>query len=153
MMKKLILLLAVLPMFFSCDFGLDFDMKLSPTIAGASYVVEKPVLGDADAEKALEAVIISGTDWDGKKGETRNFQVQLMGSKYGGEPDKLEIYYYLDGTVSFLSNSSCTIKMKKGFHQIEDTYSFTRYEKDDKRYVELKGSSKSMTLRFWHLTD
>ena len=154
LMKKLFVLLAALGLLCACEF--DFDVKLSPTIAGWSYAVEKAYsqMGNADAEKALEAVIIGGkTGWACKKGETRDFQIQLMGSKFGGKPDKLEIYYFLRGTVTFLSGSSCAIKMKDNFPYIEGTYAIQISTKDDKEYVELDGGEKQLKMHFWHETD
>ncbi|MBR5042289.1 MAG: hypothetical protein IKX67_03550 [Bacteroidales bacterium] len=145
-MKKLIAILLALPLLASCSFESPFP-SLNSQIEGFAYSVPSASLGDADAEKALEAVIISDSKWVGKKGDKRNFQVQLMGDKYGGSADALEIYYFQGGSVQFLSPTSCTITVKGKFTFLDGTWDIKSENNGDN--ITLTGSGKTVSLKFW----
>lgn len=153
-MKKLLVFLAVLPLLFSCDIDgkIDEMLKLSPTIKGFSFSKQSGTdLGDADATSALTAVIVAKSKFEGKKGDKVDFQVQLMGDKYGGDPDKLEIYYFLKGSLTYVSASEVTIAINGKFTALNGTWKLTRADNGDK--ITLQNGSKKVELKFWHETD
>ena len=157
-MKKLLAILAVLPLLFSCDLDSLFEdafddmTSLSPTIAGFSFSKQTGTdLGDADATTALTAVIVAKSKFAGSKGEKVDFQVQLRGGEYGGEPDKLDIYYFIKGKLTYVTTSSVDISLSGQFTALNGTWSLTRENDGDK--ITLKQGSKVVYLNFWHETD
>ena len=153
-MKRLLVFLAVIPLLLSCDLNgkIDEMLKVSPTIKGFSFSTQTGTdLGDADATKALTAVIVAKSKFEGKKGDKVDCQVQLMGDKYGGDPDKLEIYYFLKGTLTYASESSVEISIKGQFSALNGTWKLTREDDGDK--ITLENGSKVVNLKFWHETD
>ena len=153
-MKRLFLLLALIPFFVSCDIsGMIDDMtKMSPTIKGFSYSSDGLIeLGDADASKAFTAFIVAKSKWAGKSGDKVDCQVQVMGDKWGGDPDKLEIYYFQKGKLTYGSGSTCTIKIDGDYKFLDGTWQYTLEEDGDK--VTLTSGSKTLKLKFWHETE
>lgn len=150
-MKRLFALALVLPLLFSCKFDMEDMFKVSPTIKGYSYSFESKTLNDEDAAKALEAVIITKSKWEGKKGDKCDFQVQLMGDKYGGTPDKLEIYYFQKGNVTYESANSVTININGDYKAINGTWELTREDSGDK--ITLVSGGQTLKMKFWHETD
>ena len=153
-MKKLLILFALIPLLASCDLdGMMDDMtRLSPTIKGYSYSSDGQIdLGDADAGKAFTAFIIAKSKWVGKKGDKVDCQVQVMGDKWGGDPDKLEIYYFQKGKLTYESATSCTIKIDGKYSFLDGTWDFVLEENGDK--ITLTSGTKTMKLKFWHETD
>ena len=153
-MKKLFVLLAMLPLLFSCDIDgmIDDMMRVSPTIKGYSYSGDGQIdLGNADASSNFTAFIVAKSKWEGKKGDKVDCQVQIMGDKWGGEPDKLEIYYFQKGKLTYNSATSCTIKIDGDFSFLDGTWDFVLTENGDK--ITLTSGSKTMKLKFWHETE
>ena len=112
-MKRILILLALIPLFASCDInGMIDDMtRLSPTIKGYSYSSDGQIsLGNEDANKAFTAFIVAKSKWVGKKGDKVDCQAQVMGDKWGGDPDKLEIYY-----INLVTVQETTRDMSKSF--------------------------------------
>lgn len=153
-MKKLLVFLAVLPMLLSCDIDgkIDEMLKVSPTIKGFSFSKQSGTeLGDADATSALTAFIVAKSKFEGKKGDKVDCQVQLMGDKYGGDPDKLEIYYFLKGQLTYASATSVEISINGKFSAMNGTWKLTREEDGDK--ITLENGDKKVNLKFWHETE
>lgn len=150
-MKKLFALLALLPLLFSCDGKLGDSFRLSPTIKGYAYRFDSKTLDDADAQKVLSAVYIGTSKWEGKKGDQVQFQVQLNKNTYGGTADKLEINYYQEGTCTYESPTSVTLKINGQFTAINGTWELSR--EDDGNKVTLVSGNQIMKLEFWHEED
>jgi len=153
-MKRLLLLLAFVPLFAACDFDkkLEEMTKLSPTIKGFSYSKITASLGDADAEQNLTAIIIAGSDWEGKNGDKVDFQIQVIDEQYGGQPDKLGIYYFLTGKATYNSSSSITIAVD-GYTALNGTWTFAKEEVDGEKRLNLDGDGKNVVFKFWHETE
>lgn len=153
-MKKLLILLAAMPLLFACNFDAKIDemTKLSPTIKGFSYSKDGAcTLGDADAEKAFTAFIIAESKFGSQKvGKTVVCQVQLSGNKYSGKQDKLGIYTFQNGKLTW-SSSGATIVMDSDYKALNGTWSITVTDNGDK--ATLKNGSKQLKLKFWHETD
>ena len=153
-MKKLLVFLAALPLLLSCDIDgmIDDMLKVSPTIKGYSFSTQSGTdLGDKDATSALEAFIVAGSKFEGKKGDKVACQVQLMGDKYGGDPDKLEIYYFLKGQLTYASATSVEISINGKYTALNGTWKLTREDNGDK--ITLENGSKKVNLKFWHETE
>ena len=150
-MKKFFALLALLPLLFSCGDVLGDQFRISPTIKGFAYSFDSMTLDDADAQKVLSAVYIGKSKWEGNKGDQVQFQVQLSKNTYGGTPDKLEINYYQEGTCTYESPTSVTLKINGKFTAINGTWELTREEDGNK--VTLVSGSQTMKLKFWHEED
>lgn len=152
-MKKLFALLALLSLLFSCKINLNLEdqFRVSPTIKGYAYSFDSKTLDDADAQKVLSAVYIGKSKWDGKKGDQVQFQVQLNKDTYGGTPDKLEFNYYQEGTCTYESPTSVTLKINGNFTAINGTWTLTREDDGDK--ITLVNGSQTMKLKFWHEED
>ena len=146
-MKRLLVFLAILPLLFSCDIdgAIDDMLKVSPTIKGFSFSK------DADATSALTAFIVAKSKFEGSAGQKVDCQVQVMHGNYGGEPDKLEIYYFLKGSLTYVSSSEVTIAINGKFTALNGTWKLTRADNGDK--ITLQNGSKKVELKFWHETD
>lgn len=153
-MKKLLILLAAMPLLFACNIDTTIDdmTKLSPTIKGFSYSKDGAcTLGDADAEKAFTAFIIAESKFgDQKVGKTVDCQVQLSGNKYTGKQDKLGIYTFQNGKLTWTSGGA-NIVMDGNYTALNGTWSITVTDNGDK--ATLKNGSKQLKLKFWHETD
>lgn len=153
-MKKILILLAVMPMLFACNFDDAFDemTKVSPTIKGFSYSSDGTcTFGDADADKAFTAFIIAESKFDDQKiGKTVKCQVQLSGSKYTGKKDKFDFYTFQDGKLTWVSGGA-NIVMDGNFTAMNGIWEITVTESGDK--VAMKSGSKQLKLKFWHETD
>ena len=108
-------------------------------------------LGDADATSALTAFIVAKSKFEGSAGQKVDCQVQVMHGNYGGEPDKLEIYYFLKGSLTYVSASEVTIAINGKFTALNGTWKLTRADNGDK--ITLQNGSKKVELKFWHETD
>ena len=108
-------------------------------------------LGDADATSALTAFIVAKSKFEGSAGQKVDCQVQVMHGNYGGEPDKLEIYYFLKGSLTYVSSSEVTIAINGKFTALNGTWKLTRADNGDK--ITLQNGSKKVELKFWHETD
>lgn len=153
-MKKLLILLAAMPLLFACNIDTTIDdmTKLSPTIKGFSYSKDGAcTLGDADAEKAFTAFIIAESKFGSQKvGKTVDCQVQLSGNKYTGKQDKLGIYTFQNGKLTWTSGGA-NIVMDGNYTALNGTWSITVTDNGDK--ATLKNGSKQLKLKFWHETD
>ncbi len=153
-MKRFFMLFALIPLFASCDIDGMFDdmTRLSPTIKGYSYSSDGQIsLGNDDANKAFTAFIVAKSKWVGKKGDKVDCQVQVMGDKWGGDPDKLEIYYFQKGKLTYKSATSCTIKIDGKYNFLDGDWDFVLSEDGDK--ITLTSGSKTLKLKFWHETE
>ena len=153
-MKRLLVFLAVLPLLFSCDIdgAIDDMLKVSPTMKGFSFSKQSGTdLGDADATSALTAFIVAKSKFEGSAGQKVDCQGQVMHGNYGGEPDKLEIYYFLKGSLTYVSSSEVTIAINGKFTALNGTWELTRADNGDK--ITLQNGSKKVELKFWHETD
>ena len=106
---------------------------------------------DADATSALTAFIVAKSKFEGSAGQKVDCQVQVMHGNYGGEPDKLEIYYFLKGSLTYVSSSEVTIAINGKFTALNGTWKLTRADNGDK--ITLQNGSKKVELKFWHETD
>lgn len=153
-MKKLLILLAAMPMLFACNLDQKIDdmTKLSPTIKGFSYSKDGAcTLGDATAENAFTAFIIAESKFgDQKIGKTVDCQVQLSGSKYSGKMDKLGIYTFQNGKLTWVSGGA-NIVMDGDYKAMNGIWEITVTESGDK--IAMKSGSKQLKLKFWHETD
>ena len=156
-MKKLLVLLTALPLLFACSLQdkIDSMTKLSPTIKGYSYTPDgTPTLKDSDAEKALTAFIIGKTKWEGKAGQSYECQVQLNTDKYGGKADKLGIYYFITGTLSYTTNDICSINIPGNYRALNGSWIIHREEDGNKiRLTGGKLGGSELKLKFWHETE
>lgn len=152
-MKRLIALLALVPLLFSCkiDFNLEDQFRVSPTIKGFAYSFDSKSLDDKDAQSVLSAVYIGQSKWEGKKGDQVQFQVQLDKDTYGGTSDKLEFYYYQQGTCTYNSPTSVTLKIDGNYKALNGTWELTR--EDDGNKVTLVSGGQTLKLKFWHEED
>ena len=152
-MKRILVLLALLPVLFSCEFDNPLSGMSSPTIKGFAYSKQYGTdLGDEDANKALEAVSVGKSKFAGSKGTKCDFQVQLNNNKYGGKTNDLEMYWWQEGKLEYNSETSVTIsKMNGTFTLIEGTWDLLREEDGDK--VTLTSGNKTVILKFWHEND
>ena len=142
-MKRFLLLLALVPLVWSCD---PDDLKLSPTINGFSFSKQSATLGDAEAESALSAVTVGKSKFEGKKGDKVDFQVMLSRKDWGGSPDKLEFYYYQNGKLTYNSATSVTIKINGKYTFLNETWALTKVDDDN---FTLSSGSKVVKLKFW----
>ena len=153
-MKKLLILLAAMPMLFACNFEqkLDEMTKISPTIKGFSYSKDGVcTLGDATAENAFTAFIIAESKFaDQKIGKTVDCQVQLSGSKYSGKKDSFGIYTYQEGKLTWVSGGA-KIVMDADYTALNGIWEITVSENGDK--IAMKNGSKQLKLKFWHETN
>lgn len=152
-MKRILILLAVLPLMFSCEFKTPFDGMRSPTIKGFAYSTQYGTnVGDEAANKALEAVSVGKSKFAGKKGDKVEFQVQLNSKNYGGTTNDFEMYWWQEGTLIYESESKVTIsKMNGKFTFVEGTWDLVRDEEGDN--VTLTSGDKVLVLKFWHEND
>lgn len=152
-MKRLLILLAILPFVFSCDFENPFSGMSSPTIKGFAYSKQYGTnVGDEAANKALEAVSVGKSKFAGKKGDKVEFQVQLNSKNYGGHTNDFEMYWWQEGTLVYDSETQVTIsKMNGTFTFIEGTWDLVRDE--DGENVTLTSGDKVVVLKFWHEND
>ena len=152
-MKRLLILLAILPFVFSCDFEDPFGGMRSPTIKGFAYSTEYGTnVGDEAANNALEAVSVGKSKFAGKKGDKVEFQVQLNSKDYGGKTNSLEMYWWQEGTLTYESETKVTIsKMNGKFTFIEGTWDLVRDADGDN--VTLTFGEKTVVLKFWHEND
>ena len=152
-MKRLLILLAILPFVFSCDFEDPFGGMRSPTIKGFAYSKQYGTnVGDEAANKALEAVSVGKSKFAGKKGDKVEFQVQLNNNNFGGHTNSLEMYWWQEGTLVYDSETQVTIsKMNGTFTFIEGTWDLVRDE--DGENVTLTSGDKVVVLKFWHEND
>lgn len=156
-MKKLFVLLAMLPLLFSCDLDgyIDDMMSLDPHIKNSiGYWAENMDQTNEEA-KALVAVHVEKPAFAGKKGDNLKFQVALDGDKWGGKPDKLDIHYYITGKMTIKSADECTIKIDS-YTYLNETWKFTKEIKkqndEDIEWIHLTSGSKSFSLRY-HFTE
>lgn len=152
-MKRILILLAVLPLLFSCEFKTSFDGMRSPTIKGFAYSTQYGTnVGDEAANKALEAVSVGKSKFSGKKGDTVDFQVQLNSKNFGGKTNSLEMYWWQEGKLTYESETKVTIsKMNGQFTFVEGTWDLVRDEDGD--LVTLTSGEKILNLKFWHEND
>jgi hypothetical protein len=152
-MKRILFLLAILPFLFSCDFESPFSGLSSPTIKGFAYSTQYGTnVGDEAANKALEAVSVGKSKFEGKKGDKVEFQVQLNKKDYGGKTNDFEMYWWQEGTLTYESETKVTSsKMNGTFTFIEGTWDLLREEDGDK--VTLTSGDKIVNLKFWHEND
>jgi len=152
-MKKLFVLLAMLPLLFSCDLDgyIDDMMSLDPHIKNSIGYWAKDMDQTNEEAKALVAVHVEKPSFAGKKGDNLKFQVVLDGDKWGGKPDKLDIHYYITGKMTLKSANECTIKVNS-YTYLNETWTFTKETKTESdkeiEYIYLKSGSKSFTLKF-----
>lgn len=156
-MKKLLVLLAMLPMLFSCNLDGLFDdyfdemTSLDPHIKNSIGYWVKDVDETSEEAKALVAAHVEKPAFSGKKGDNLKFQVVLKGGNWGGKPDKLEINYYITGKMTLKSAGECTIKID-GYTYLNGTWSFTKETKrendEDIEWIHLNSGSKSFSLKF-----
>ena len=156
-MKKLFFLLAFLPLFASCNIDglLDdyFDdlTSLEPTIKNSIDYWAKDQDKTNEEAAALVAVLVEKPAFAGKQGDKLKFQVVLKGSKWGGEPDKLDINYYITGSMTYKSANQVTISVSN-YTYLNETWTFTKETKkeDDKdiEWIYLKSGSKSLSLKY-----
>lgn len=152
-MKRLLILLAVMPFLFSCEFETPLSGMSSPTIKGFAYSKQYgTTVGDEAANKALEAVSVGKSKFAGKKGDKVEFQVQLNNNKYGGKTNDLEMYWWQEGTLVYESETKVTIsKMNGTYTFIEGTWDLSRDADGDA--VTLTAGDKVLNLKFWHEND
>jgi len=157
-MKKVLVLLAMLPLIFSCNLdGLMDDYfdemtSLDPHIKNSIGYWVRDTDQSSEEAKALIAAHVEKPAFAGKKGNNLKFQVVLDDDKWGGKPDKLEINYYITGTMSIKSANECTIKIDNKYTYLNETWTFTKETKTESdkeiEYIYLKSGSKSFTLKF-----
>ena len=158
-MKKLFLLMALLPLFASCDLSglmddyFDEMTSLDPHIKNSIGYWAKDMDQTNEEAKALVAVHVEKPAFEAKKGDKLKFQVALDGDKWGGKPDKLEINYYITGQITFKSANECTIKVDS-YTYLTETWKFTKETKEENGediewiYLESKDKMKSFSLKF-----
>lgn len=157
-MKKILVLLAALPLLVSCTLDGIIDgmfeeaTTISPTISGFSYSKDGTCsLSDSDAESAFTAFIIAESKFGSQTiGKTVKCQVQLNGNKYTGKRDKLDIYTFQEGKLTWVSGGA-NITMDGDYTALNGLWEITVTENGDK--VSMKSGSKQLNLKFWHETD
>lgn len=156
-MKKLFFLLAFLPLFASCNLDSLMDdyfdemTSLDPHIKNSIGYWAKDMDQTNEEAKALVAVHVEKPAFAGKQGDKLKFQVVLKGDKWGGKPDKLEINYYITGTMTYKSANQCTVSVSN-YTYLNETWTFTKETKTendkDIEWIHLKSGSKSLSLQF-----
>ena len=156
-MKKLFVLLALLPLIFSCNLNglmddyFDDMTSLDPHIKNSIGYWVKNADETSEEAKALVAVHVEKPAFSATKGKTLKFQVVLKGDKWGGKPDKLDINYYITGKMSMKSANECTITIDK-YTYLNGTWTFTKEttteNEQEIEWIHLKSGSKSLSLKF-----
>ena len=155
-MKKIFILLAMLPLLFSCNIDgmiddmIDDMMSLEPNLKNSIDYWVRDADQSSEEAKALVAFLVEKPAFAGKSGDNLQCQVVLNGDKWGGKPDKLGINYYIIGKLTLGSNQ-CTIKIDN-YTYLNGTWSFTKETKrendKDIEWIHLKNGSKSLSLQF-----
>ena len=161
-MKKLFLLLAILPLFASCDLdGLMDDYfddmtSLDPHIKNSIGYWAKDQDQTNEEAKALVAVHVEKPAFEAKKGTNLKFQVVLKGDKWGGKPDNLDINYYITGKMTMKSADECTIKVDN-YTYLNETWKFTKETKkendQDIEWIYLESGDKTISFKFHFAED
>ena len=118
-MKKIFVLLALLPLIFSCNLNglmddyFDDMTSLDPHIKNSIGYWVKNADETSEEAKALVAVHVEKPAFSATKGKTLKFQVVLKGDKCGGKPDKLDINYYITGKM--FMKSARSLRTSTGF--------------------------------------
>ncbi len=152
-MKKFFVLLAMLPLLFSCDIDgmIDDMMSLEPNIKNSIDYWVRDADQSSEEAKALVAFLVEKPAFAGKSGANLKCQVVLNGDKWGGKPDKLGWNYYITGKLSLKGSSECTIKIDN-YTYLNGTWTFTKETKrendKDIEWIYLKNGSKSLSLQF-----
>ena len=152
-MKKLLVLLAMLPLLFSCDISgmIDDMMSLEPNIKNSIDYWVRDADQSSEEAKALVAFLVEKPAFAAKSGSKLKCQVVINSDKWGGEPDKLGFNYYIIGNFTLKNSNSCTIKIDK-FTYLNGDWTFTKeIKKENDKDVEwfyLKNGSKSLSLQF-----
>ena len=152
-MKKIFVLLAMLPLFFSCNLDdlIDDYTSLDPHIKNSIGYWVYDADKNSEEAKALVAVHVEKPAFEGKKGSTLKFQVVLDGDKWGGKPDKFGIHYYITGKMTIKSTNECTIKIDD-YTYLNETWTFTKETRKDNNedieWIHFKSGSKSFSLKF-----
>lgn len=151
----------MLPLLFSCDIEgmmndyFDDMTSLDPHIKNSIGYWAKDMDQTNEDAKALIAVHVEKPAFAGKKGDNLKFQVVLNSDKWGGDPDKLDINYYITGKMTLKSANECTIKVNS-YTYLNETWTFTKETKTESdkeiEYIYLKSGSKSFTLKY-HFTE
>lgn len=156
-MKKIFVLLALLPLIFSCNLNglmddyFDDMTSLDPHIKNSIGYWVKNADETSEEAKALVAVHVEKPAFSATKGKTLKFQVVLKGDKWGGKPDKLDINYYITGKMFMKSANECTITIDK-YTYLNETWTFTKETKTENEqeieWIHLKSGSKSLSFKF-----
>ena len=94
---------------------------------------------------------MSDSKFSGKTGDKCKAQVVVRGNIYDGEPDKLGIYYYITGKMTYTTPLTVTFSFEGKFKYINGTWIVTRSDEGDT--VTLKNGSKYINLKFKNETD
>lgn len=156
-MKKIFVLLALLPLIFSCNLNglmddyFDDMTSLDPHIKNSIGYWVKNADETSEEAKALVAVHVEKPAFSATKGKTLKFQVVLKGDKWGGKPDKLDINYYITGKMFIKSANECTITIDK-YTYLNETWTFTKEttteNEQEIEWIHLKSGSKSLSFKF-----
>ena len=152
-MKRIFILLAMLPLLFSCDIDgmIDDMMSLEPNIKNSIDYWVRDADQSSEEAKALVAFLVEKPAFAAKSGAKLKCQVVLNSDQWGGEPDKFGINYYIIGKFTLNGSSSCTIKFDN-YTYLNGDWTFTKETKkeDDKdiEWIYLKNGSKSISLQF-----
>lgn len=156
-MKKIFVLLALLPLIFSCNLNglmddyFDDMTSLDPHIKNSIGYWVKNADETSEEAKALVAVHVEKPAFSATKGKTLKFQVVLKGDKWGGKPDKLDINYYITGKMFMKSANECTITIDK-YTYLNETWTFTKEttteNEQEIEWIHLKSGSKSLSFKF-----
>ena len=156
-MKKIFVLLALLPLIFSCNLNglmddyFDDMTSLDPHIKNSIGYWVKNADETSEEAKALVAVHVEKPAFSATKGKTLKFQVVLKGDKWGGKPDKLDINYYITGKMFMKSANECTITIDK-YTYLNETWTFTKEttteNEQEIEWIHLKSGSKSLSFIF-----